>query len=128
MAIRTEITLRLPNSPGAVESVCRTLAAEHVDILALSLEPTGRLHLVVDSPGRAARALEERHQKTEARDVIVVPVPFRSADVAATLALVSSAGINIDYAYAAGAEGPSSGGILVLSVEDAMRAATATGL
>ena len=34
MAIRTELTLRLPNSPGALADVCAALAAERVRLLA----------------------------------------------------------------------------------------------
>ncbi len=37
MGIRTELTLRLPNSPGALAGVCRLLADERVNIVALSL-------------------------------------------------------------------------------------------
>ncbi len=33
MAIRTELNLRIPNSPGALASVCRLLSDERVNIL-----------------------------------------------------------------------------------------------
>ena len=39
MAIRTELNLRLPNSPGALAAVCRALADERVNIVALAVEP-----------------------------------------------------------------------------------------
>ena len=58
--IRTELTLRLPNSPGALAGICRLLSNEHVNIVALSLEPGGRLHLIVDNPVRASGALMAR--------------------------------------------------------------------
>ena len=41
MAIRTELNLRLPNSPGALAGVCRLLSDERVNILAMALESAG---------------------------------------------------------------------------------------
>ena len=32
MAIRTELTLRLQNSPGSLARVCQIVADEHIDI------------------------------------------------------------------------------------------------
>ena len=49
MAIRTELNLRLPNSPGALAGVCRLLSDERVNILAMTLESTGQLRMVVDN-------------------------------------------------------------------------------
>ena len=63
MAIRTELNIRLPNSPGALAGVCRLLAAERVNILAMTLETTGHLRLVVDNAVRATGALRaSRHR------------------------------------------------------------------
>ena len=47
--IRTELSLRLPNSPGALAAVTRLLSDERVNILAMALEPGGQLRLVVDN-------------------------------------------------------------------------------
>lgn len=60
MAIRTELNLRLANSPGASNEVCRLLADERVRIHAMMLEAGGTLRLLVDSPVRAAGRLRER--------------------------------------------------------------------
>ncbi|MBI4487088.1 MAG: ACT domain-containing protein, partial [Acidobacteria bacterium] len=49
MAIRTELNLRLPNSPGALAGVCRLLSDERVNVLAMALESSGQLRLVVDN-------------------------------------------------------------------------------
>src|SRR6266498_3390632 len=54
--IRTELSLRLPNSPGALAGVCRLLADERVNILALALESSGQLRMVVDNHVHAAGA------------------------------------------------------------------------
>jgi len=42
MGIRTELGLRLPNSPGALAAVCRLLAEQRVRIIAMSLDAGGQ--------------------------------------------------------------------------------------
>jgi len=49
MPARPELSLRLPNSPGSLASVCRELAAERIQIHALSLDASGMLRLIVDN-------------------------------------------------------------------------------
>ena len=60
MAIRTELSLRLQNSQGALGHICQHLSDERVNILALHFEAGGTLRLVVDNPLRAAGILEEQ--------------------------------------------------------------------
>jgi hypothetical protein len=120
--IRTELTLRLPNSPGAAATVCQLLASERVQISALSLAPSGHLRIVVDNPVRALGVLREQHHRVETREVVLVSVPATADALAPLLRLVSSAGINVDYAYTA------SSGSVVLGVDDAQRAAAVAGV
>ena len=49
MAVRTELSVRLPNNPGALADVCKLLSDEQVNILAFSLDAGGLLRLVVDN-------------------------------------------------------------------------------
>jgi hypothetical protein len=125
--IRRELTLRLPNSPGALGAVCRLLDAERVNILALSLESTGLARLVVDNPVHAAATLREQHHHVTERDVIVLRVPNAPGGAAAALQLVAAAGVNVDYAYGGGDEGSPSGAV-VIGVDDALRAASLAGV
>jgi hypothetical protein len=127
MPIGTEITLRLPNSPGALAAVCRTLALEHVGILALMLDAGGRLRLVVDNAVRAAGVLRESRHQIDTRDVVIARTANTAGALAPVLALVADVGINVEYAYAAAGEG-SATATIVLGVDDAPRAATAAGL
>ena len=69
--IRTELSLRLQNSPGALGHICQHLSDERVNILALHLEAGGAQRLVVDNPLRAAGILEEQKHTVETRDVLV---------------------------------------------------------
>jgi hypothetical protein len=126
MAVLTELSFRLPNSPGALSDICRLLAGERVPIVALGLEPTGRLRLVVDNCTRAEGALREHHLAVTRRDVLVVAAGRGPDALAPALASLGEAGVNIEYAYAGTGEGH--GLTLVLGVDDAIRAATIAGV
>ena len=127
MAIRTELSLRLPNSPGALGDVCRLLAEERVNIAALSLDTAGQLRLVVDNHLHGAAVLREHHHRVVERDVIVLSVSHRPGGVAPALRLVSQAGVNVEYVYGGGFDGAPMG-IVVLGVDEAVRAAASAGV
>ena len=125
--IRTELSLRLPNSPGALAGVCRLMADERVNILAMSLEPGGQLRLVVDNHVHGAGILREHHHQVSERDVIVTVVPNMPGALAPALRLVSEANVNVEYAYGGGSEGGPSASV-VLGGDDAQRASAAAGI
>jgi len=127
MAVDTEFSLRLPNSPGALADLCSVLAGEHINIVALSLEPAGHLKLVVDNPVRTDGALRERRHKVVRRDVLTVAVPHHAGGLAPVLRLLADAGVNVEYAYCGGGA-PGTHATVVLGVDDAMRAAAAAGI
>jgi hypothetical protein len=127
MPIRTEITLRLPNSPGSLAGVCRVLSDARVNINALSLDATGQLRLVVDNHVLAAGALRAQHHQIAERSVVVLSVSNGPGGLAPAAALVAAAGINVDYAYV-GAVDSVPGVLVVLGVDDAQRAASAAGV
>ena len=114
--IRVELTVRLPNNAGALAGVSQALADEHVNVIAMSLSDSGQLRLVIDRHIHAATVLRERHYTVIERDVLVVD---RATSLTA-LQLIADADINLHYAYSATS-------VLVLGVEDAMRASSATG-
>jgi hypothetical protein len=125
MAVRTELRLRLPNSPGALARVLGLLDADQVRVLALSLETTGLVHLVVNNPSRAVAALRRGHLASSEHDVIWTTVAERS--VPSVLSAAAAAGVNLEYAYSASA-GADAMVALVLGVADAQRAASTAGL
>ena len=127
MAIRTELNLRLPNSPGALAGVCRLLADEHVNIIAMTLEAGGKLRLVLDNPVRAAGVLRAQHHRVTERPVVVAAIANGPGALAPVLAIAADAGVNVDYAYGSATEG-TGGAAVVLGVEDAQRAAAASGI
>ena len=125
--IRTELSLRLANSPGALAGVCRLLSDERVNILAMGLEAGGQLRMVVDNHVHGAAMLREHHHQVTERDVLVTAVPNTPGSLASVLKLASTAGVNVEYAYGGGSEGGASATIVV-GVEDAARASAAAGI
>jgi hypothetical protein len=125
--IRIELSLRLPNTPGALAGVTRLLADENINVLAISLEAGGQLRLLVDNHVHAAATLREHHHQVAERDVIVTAVPNSHGALAPALRLVSEAGVNIEYAYGGGSDGGPTA-LIVLGVDNAQRAAAATGI
>ena len=95
---RTEISLRLPNSPGALAEVCRLLAEEGINIAAFMLAG-GRLRLVVDNHVRAAGVLRAAHHQVTLREVAVVTAANTPGGLAPTLRLAADAGMNVEYAF-----------------------------
>jgi hypothetical protein len=125
--IRTELSLRLANSPGALASVCRLLSNERVNIVAMMLESTGQLRLVVDNHTHGAAILREQHHQVTERDVIASTVPNAPGAVAPVLQLLAEGGVNLEYAYSGTADSGSTATV-VFGVEDATRAAAAAGV
>ena len=127
MAIRTELNLRLPNSPGALAGVCRLLSNERVNVLAMSLDGSGQLRMVVDNHVHGGSVLREHHHQVTERDVIVLAVPNSPGALGSVLRLVSDANVNLEYAYGGGAEGAPTASV-VIGVTDPAKAAAAAGV
>ena len=124
---RTELNLRLPNSPGALAGLCRLLSNERVNVLAMALEAGGQLRLVVDNHVHGAAVLRDHHHNVTERDVIVTTVSNTPGALAQPLRLMSEASVNVDYAYGGGSDaGPTA--TIVLGVDNAQRAAAAAGI
>ncbi len=127
MAIRTELTLRLDNTPGALARLCGALRDEKVNVLALGLDGSGVVHVVPDNPVHAAGLLRGRDYAVEQRDVLYVTVPNGPGALASATGLLSAAGVNIDYAFASALADHHMAAVVV-AVDDAQRAAAAAGM
>jgi hypothetical protein len=127
MAIRTELSLRIPNSPGALAGVCRLLSDERVNILAMALESTGQLRMVVDNHVHGGAVLREHHHQVTERDVLVTAVPNSPGSLAPALRLIAEAGINIEYAYGGAGETGGTASI-VIGVPHVLNASAAAGI
>jgi hypothetical protein len=127
MAIRTELALRLQNTPGAVGRICQYLSEDRINILAMQLEHTGLMRLIVDNPLHAAELLRERKIQVETRDVIYTVVPNDAGVLGRMAKLLADAGVNVEYLYSAGVEGHPMAAVVV-GVPDAAKASSLAGL
>ena len=127
MAIRTELSLRLQNSPGALGRVCQALGDDRVNILALAIEGGGTLRMVVDNPLQASGTLKERDYAVEERDVLVIQLPNGPSALEQAARILTNAGINVEYAYGSAVDGGAMAAVVV-GVEDAQRASMAAGV
>src|SRR5262245_12691372 len=126
MAIRTELSLRLPNSPGALAGVCRLLSDERVNVVAMALESGGVLRMVVDNHVHGAAVLREHHHQVSERDVLITAIANTPGALAPALRLIADANVNIDYAYGGAGETGETASI-VIGVEHVLKASAAAG-
>jgi hypothetical protein len=111
----TELTVMLPNTPGALARLGAVLGDARVNIEAIQgtvREERAVVQIVPSQPERAARALKEAGIAYTQREVLVVRVldePGMLGDVALVMA---TAGINIDSVYV------TTRGHIVLGVDD----------
>lgn len=127
MAIQREITVRLANSPGTLSRVAQLLGAERINMLAMTVDASGALRMVVDNPLHAAASLREQHYQVEERDVLYTSMPNEPGALGRALKLLADAGINVEYAYASGIDRLPMVGV-VIGVADAQKASYATGI
>ncbi len=127
MAVRTELSLRLPNSPGALADVCRVLSDERVNVLALSLEAGGLLRLIVDNHVHAEGVLRDRDLAVETRDALYLQVPNGPGALQTIGRMMANAGVNVEHAYGSAIEGRPMATV-VIGVDDAVRASAVTGV
>src|ERR1043166_2896779 len=102
MAILKELTVKLANSPGTLGRVSEVLGGERINLLAMSVDASGALRMVVDNPIHAAGALREQHYQVDVRDVLYAALPNEPGALGRVLKTLVEAGINVDYAYASG--------------------------
>ncbi len=98
-----QISIFLENRAGRLQTVTELLAAERINIRALSLADTsdfGILRLIVDNPAHARDVLA-RHQFTlSSTDVVAVEIPDQPGGLAHVLRTLHEKRINVEYMYA----------------------------
>ena len=124
MQIAQQLSIFIENKPGTLARVCDALAAEKINIYALSVSDTvdhAVIRLVLSDPRRALRIFEEYGTLVVARDVIMIDGTNKPGSLAAIARHLAEHRINIEYAYCATAP-ESKKGLLILRVNDVKRA------
>jgi len=127
MAIRTELSLRLQNSPGALNQVCQKCFDESVNILALTVETNGTLRMVIDNPLRAVGTLEEKGYGVVKRDVLFMQLSNGTDSIERATRILAKMDVNVEYAYVSAAN-PHGTTAFVIGVEDVERVSMLTGI
>ena len=102
MAIK-QLTVFVPNKQGALVSITDTLAANNVNIRALSIAETaefGILRLIVSDEAIAEKTLSEEGYLIKIVEVVGVKIGDAPGKLTAALSVLDKAGINMEYLYA----------------------------
>ena len=116
MRMEKQLSIFLENKPGALADVCDALAAQSVNILALTVSDTvdhAVVRMVVDEPEKAAHLLGEAGVLVVENEVLFMEVPNRPGSLAAIAGAMAEADLNIEYAYCT-AGSDQADGVLVL--------------
>lgn len=98
-----QLSLFIENRPAHLKHPCDVLAAAGINILTLCLadsEKYGILRLIVDDPEAARAALEAADCAVKVTDVLAIEVLDQPGGLAKLLAVIETAGLDIEYLYA----------------------------
>ncbi|HVV72810.1 MAG TPA: ACT domain-containing protein [Verrucomicrobiae bacterium] len=119
-----QLSIFLENKPGALKRPINVLAKSNVNVLALSLADTeqfGILRLIVHDSDKAKRLLESDGFVVKVTDMVAIEVSNQPGGLAAILAPLEKARVNLEYMY--GFTQPLEGrGLLLFRFEDPDRA------
>ena len=103
MAVK-QISVFLENRPGSLMEFCRVLRAYNIDMRALNVAETsdyGVMRLIADDTDNTMQVLASENYIAKATDVLVMELDDTPGALVAMLEVLSDAGININYFYAA---------------------------
>ena len=98
-----QIAVFLENKSGRLAEITGILAANNINIRALSVADTadfGILRLIVDKVDAAKKVLKEGGFTVGKTNVIAVEVEDKSGGLASVLKTVETEGLNVEYMYA----------------------------
>lgn len=131
-----QISVFLENRSGGLADVVDVLAANGIDIKALSvadMSDFGILRLIVSDPDKTREVLKGAGFTADKTPVIAVKVPDRPGGLADTLHTLKARGINVEYMYSAARKSGESAVIIfrldeIGQAADALRGAGVTVL
>lgn len=115
-----QISISLDNVPGKFLDISEYLAAEGINIRAISVADTAdtsTVRFVADDPVKTANVLGSRGYSVKETDVIAVEVPDHPGGLRAVLKPLKSAGINVLYFYPYLGRGESGQPIVIVGVD-----------
>ena len=98
-----QLSVFLENREGRLDEVLKTLGANGVNIVALSLADTadyGMLRMIVSDPKKGKAVLKEAGITSMLTDVVALRVPHATGSLSKAMHEIVQAGINVEYMYA----------------------------
>ena len=131
MQTTKQITVFLENKPGRLANVLAALAAEKVNITALSVMDKHEhsvLRLTTDSPTNTSQIIQRLNAPFTETDVLVVELKNQPGALSHVCEVLAAEHINIDYAYCSsgGRNGKVYGIFKVTNLDKAMKVLTSS--
>lgn len=98
-----QLSVFMENREGRLDEVLKVLAANDVNIVALSLADTsdyGMLRMVVSDPVKGKAVLKENGITAMLTDVVALRVPHETGSLSKAMHQIVEGGVNIEYMYA----------------------------
>ena len=107
MAVKKQLSISLPNEPGALAKACKVLAKAGVNIQAIGVSDSsdvGVIRILTSNPNDAKRALADASIMATPQDVLVLQLADKPGSLANVAGKLGRAKININYVYATACE------------------------
>ncbi len=98
-----QLSVFLENREGRLDEVLKTLGANDVNIVALSLADTadyGMLRMIVSDPTKGKTVLKEAGITSMLTEVVALRVPHASGSLSKAMHALVQGGVNVEYMYA----------------------------
>lgn len=98
-----QLSVFLENREGRLDEVLKVLAANKVNIVALSLADTsdyGMLRMIVSEPENGKAALKEAGITAMLTDVVALRVPHAAGSLSKAMHQIVEGKVNVEYMYA----------------------------
>lgn len=124
MDIVKQLSVFLVNEPGTLAAVCDELAAQKINIFALTISDTvdhAVVRMVVSDTRRALAMFEERGTLVVENEVLMIENDNKPGSLSRIAKTLAATKINIEYAYLATSPG-SRKGLLILRPSNVRKA------
>ena len=98
-----QLTIFVENKQGSLVDITDTLAANNVNLRALSIADTqdfGLLRLIVNDNDTALSALSDKGYVLKVTEVVGVKIGDQPGKLSKALSVLAEAGVNVEYLYA----------------------------
>lgn len=125
MPVQKQLSVFIPNRPGALARACSVLSESKVNIMAMAVHDTvdnAVVRILVDQPTKAILLLEQEEFYVLEQDVVVIELGNKPGELTRIAQVLAQADINIAYAYCTATKNQEFG-CLVLRTDNPERAA-----